>query len=229
MNEGERVATYPRIWHMAEDGSWPSIKKHGLLSTAELLDLHGVVGEQRSDVVSKRRRDCVTLRRAGLPKAVIRDQKPMSDAALRKCLDDGMTPQDWYELLNRKIFFWPSRARLRRLLGARAYRGKPQTVLTVRTETLVAAHRERILLCPINSGSTIRIPQRRGRDTFKTIADYPFEAWARKRASTDAVAELAIEGGVPDIAAHVLAVHRFVNGDPQELWRSPTAAAGDGP
>jgi hypothetical protein len=229
MNEADLVAAYPRIWHMAEDGSWPSIKKHGLLSTAELLDLHGVEGEQRSEVASKRRPECVTLARVGLPKAVIRDQKPMSDAALRKCLDEGMTPQDWYQLLNSKIFFWLSRARLRRLLGARSYRGKPQTVLTVRTETLVAAHRERILLCPINSGSTIRTPQRRGRDTFKTIADYPFEAWARKRPSSDAVAELAIEGGISDIADHVLAVHRVADGHAEALWRSPASAAGDGP
>ena len=55
VTEAELVATYPRIWHMAADGSWPSIRKHGLLSTRALLELHGVEGEQVTKIVSRRR------------------------------------------------------------------------------------------------------------------------------------------------------------------------------
>jgi hypothetical protein len=51
----------------------------------------------------------------------------------------------------------------------------------------------------------------------------------KKRARAKAVVELAVTDGVPDIVDHVLAVHRVVNGITQELWRSATAEADDGP
>jgi hypothetical protein len=64
--------------------------------------------------------------------------------------------------LNSRTFFWLSRYRIWSLLGARAYRDVSQTVLTVDTRSLVAAHRPRIWLSPMNSGSTIYNPLPRG-------------------------------------------------------------------
>jgi hypothetical protein len=48
VTEEELVSIYPRLWHMAEDGSWPSIADNGLLSTSALLDLYGVSGKSRA-------------------------------------------------------------------------------------------------------------------------------------------------------------------------------------
>lgn len=224
------IRTYPRLWHMAEDGSWPSISERGLLSTSALLDLYDVCGERRFAIESCHRPESVTISKAGLPDAVIRDQKPMSTEALNKCLEPGITAQVWYETLNDKTFFWTSRERLRRLLGARAYRETPQIVLTINTETLVNQHSGRIYLSPINSGSTIFNPQPRGSSTFLPIEDYPFEDWKQKRTSAaKAVAEVVVSGGVPDIASHVLAVHRVVQSNADLVWRSPAASGDDGP
>jgi hypothetical protein len=64
---------------MAEDGSWPSIRERGLLSTTALLDLYGVQGEPREQIEAQRRRTGVPLEREALPRAVIRDQLPMDD------------------------------------------------------------------------------------------------------------------------------------------------------
>jgi Family of unknown function (DUF7002) len=229
VTEAELLNIYPRLWHMAEDGSWPSIQESGLLSTRSLLDLYEIEGDQRRAILSQRRPDSTTISKLGLPDAVIRDQKPMSEGALQKCLE-GLSAEEWFELLNEKAFFWLSRERLRGLLGARAYRNKPQTVLTLRTESVLAAHRERILLSPINSGSTIYNPRPRGRETFGSIAAYDFDYWRKKKGSkAKAVVELAVSGGVPDIMDHVLTVHRVVNGESEELWKSPAAAADDGP
>ena len=36
---------------------------------------------------------------------MIRDQKPLSDASLRDCLPAEISPRNWYELLNGKVFF----------------------------------------------------------------------------------------------------------------------------
>lgn len=221
MTEAELVAAYPRLWHMAEDGSWPSIRDHGLLSTAALCDRYGVGEAERVALLSQRRPMSVALARDGLPPAVVRDQKPMSDAALARCLDPDVTPAEWYAILNDKVFFWLSRPRLQRLLSAQAYRDQPQTVITLRTSTLVAAHRDRILLSPINSGSTIMRPQPRGWGTFLPIGEYPFTEWRRKRGASEAVVELVVSGGVPDIADHAVAVHRVADGVAKALWRTP--------
>lgn len=43
---------WPRLFHMAEAGSWPMIREHGLLSTSALLDLFGVVGSNRDVIES---------------------------------------------------------------------------------------------------------------------------------------------------------------------------------
>lgn len=229
MTEAELTGTFPRLWHMAEDGSWPSIRAHGLLSTRALLDLYRVEDEARVALLSHRRPQSVPLVHAGLPGAVVRDQKPLSDEGLRRCLAPGLTPRQWYETLNASVFFWLSRERLRRLLGARAYRNAPQTILTLDTGSLVSAHRDRVRLSPINSGATILKPQPRGRDTFRSIADYDFAARRRGRRPSEAVVELLVADGVPDVAAHVLAVHRCVRGTVEELWRAPRASPDDGP
>ncbi len=230
MTEDELVATYPRLWHMAHGGGWPSIRDRGLMSASALLDAYGVAGDARAAVESARRPASVPLARAGWPVAVIRDQGPMTDARLAMCLRDGLSPKDWYEILNRRTFFWLSRPRVRRLLKAKAYRNLEQTVLTIDTAGLVAAHRDRVRLSPINSGSTLFTPQPRGHATFRRIADFPFAERSRTRRAEDNAVELLVDDAVPDIAAHVLAVHA-VRGDHvlAQEWRSARATDDDRP
>ncbi len=229
MTIDELVATYPRLWHMAMDGSWPSIRQHGLLSTSALLDLYGYEGAKREAIESARRPVSVPIAAPGLPGAIVRDQIPMSDGALRKCLLDELKPTDWYRTLNSQCFFWLSRARLRRLLGARAYRKHPQIVLTLDTAGIVENYQDSILLSPINSGSTIMKPVERGKKTFLSIPDYPFDEWKAKRGKSDAVVELVVVGGVPDVDDYVIAVHRVDQAVPTELWRRPGSSPDDGP
>ena len=229
MNENDLISLFPRLWHMAEDGSFESIKTNGLLSTSALLDLYGIEGQERVALESRRRPECVRISKAGQPDAIVRDQKPMTDSALRKCLPEDVSPSEWFEILNDRAFFWLSRDRLRGLLGARAYRGRPQTVLTVDTASLVKAHRDRIELSPLNSGATIYNPQPRGRNTFLPIADYPFNERRKTRQIEKAVVELVVRGGVPDIFDHLVSAHRIHNGVKSELWRRNGAAADDGP
>lgn len=231
MTEEELVATYPRLWHMAHDGSWPAIRDNGLMSAAALLDAYGVVGGRRHELNAGHRPQSVPLAKTGLPGAVLRDQKPMRDGALEKCLEDGLTPADWYRLLNSRTFFWLARSRVWSLLRARAYRDLPQTVLTVDTASLVAAHGARIWLSPINSGATLYNPQPRGLRTFKRIADFPFHERAKTRRRPEQnVVELVVDHSVPDIADHVLAVHRVRNDSIlSEIWRSSRATDKDHP
>lgn len=229
MIEEDLIRIYPRLFHMAEDGAFASIQARGLLSTSALLDVYGITGNSRIAIEDRRRPEKVTIRRQGLPEVVIRDNKPMSDEQLAKCLQDGLSPADWYRMLNRNTFFWLHRKRLWGLLRAKAYRSSPHTILTIDTASLVAAHRDRIRLSPINSGSTIMSAQPRGNDTFLPILDYPYDERRKTRPVERALVELVVEYHVPDIMSHLIAAHRFSNGELVEILRRQGSTPEDGP
>ncbi len=231
----ELLREHPRLWHMAEAGSWPSIRAHGLLSTSALLDRFGVEGAAREAVEAARRPQKVRLGRGPdvsretsplgeEPWAVVRDNKPLNERKLARALQDGLTPPDWYRLLNARVFLWLSRERLLRLLGAQAYRDEAHDVIEVESAPLLAAHRSRVTLSPINSGATGPFAAPRGLDTFRTIEAYPYAERRRVNRREPAV-ELAVLGGVPDLARFATRVVRM-RGDREEavVW-----ARGDAP
>jgi hypothetical protein len=123
---------YPLLYHMAAGDSLESIAKHGLLSTTGLLDLFGYSGRRREEIVSCHRPESILISHSSHGTASIRDQKPMSDSGLKRCLS-GMTVKKWYRLLNGKVFFWLTEERLLRMLHARPYREKEHCVLVVKT------------------------------------------------------------------------------------------------
>ena len=212
MDVDELVTRFPHLYHMAYDGSWPSIRRLGLLSTSALVERFGIDGEDRVRLCERRRPESVEIQHSVYGKAVVRDQKPLNEAVLARVLEDGMTPIDWYRTLNSHVFFWPTERRLQTLLKARAYRDDPQTILTIDTERLVGLHQARIRLCPYNSGNTLFDARPRGLSTFSTIEAYPYGDWKRRRSPSAAVAEVAVLGGVPDIEAVVVAVDRRLGG-----------------
>ena len=231
MRTEQLVQTYPRLWHMAHDGAWPAIRDHGLMSAQALVEAYGLNAADRDRVLGTRRPVNEALAAPDLPGAVVRDQKPMTDKALLKCLQGGMTPEDWYRLLNGRTFFWLAAERVRGLTKAVAYRKEPQTVITLRTAPLVAAHENDIWLSLLNSGATLYVPQKRGPDTFKRIPDFPFdEREKEKRKPPQNVVELLVDHSVPNIADYALAVHRMKAGEIiEEIWRSPEATDADHP
>jgi hypothetical protein len=188
MSPDEFVRRFPRLYHMAADDAWDSITRHGLLSTSALLDLFEIAGNQRRAIESRHRPKTMVIEHPTHGRAVVRDQKPMSEGALKKCLQ-GLSPQEWYEILNRKVFFWLSHDRLSGLLQARAYRSEKHCVIIVDTAQLLERHLDRVTLSPINSGSTIYKPQPRSMATFLPIDKYP----------RTTAAELAVDYHVPDL------------------------------
>ncbi|MBI5818280.1 MAG: hypothetical protein HZA88_04770 [Verrucomicrobia bacterium] len=193
------IRTFPSVYHMAHEDAWLGIQRHGLLSVCALLDLFAIRGDQRQLIEARRRPECVAIEHPIHGRAIIRDNKPMDDIGLQRALN-GITPQEWYQLLNGKVFFWLTEERLITLLSARAYRGGNHCVLTVDTRGLVERYNDRITLCPMNAGCTKPFPHPRGRDVFSSIADYPFEYWRRKKGGPrKAIVEFGIERGVLDI------------------------------
>lgn len=213
MTEAELARYFPVLYHMAADGSWESIRRHGLLSTTALLDLWGYSGASRDAIESMRRPRSVAIDHPVHGRALIRDQAPLSDAALVKCLI-GMGPAEWYRILNGKVFFWLGMRRLHGLLDAKLYRQQAHIVITVDTASLLNVHAANATLSRINSGATHRGGSPRGSSTFTRVADFPFNAARRSTTSiNESIAELAVDYGIPDIQDHVIAVERMFSGE----------------
>lgn len=201
----ELITDHPFLYHMAEDESWPTIRDHGLMSTSAILDFVELHGEQRIEIESNRRPETIQLRATNNISFAVRDQKPMTDSALRRCLADDLSPSDWYEILNRRTFFWLTKKRLNTLLCAGSYSESRHDVLVVDTRSLIQVHRDAITLSPMNSGNTRPYPHPRSLQTFLPISEYPYAH--RKSRRLEVVVELAVEYCVPDIQQHVVRVH----------------------
>jgi hypothetical protein len=203
------------IFHLAEAANWPSIQRHGLLSTSGLLDLAGIWGTER-DRFERQHRPVHTE----LPNGVqIRDQKPMPPQALAQCVV-GMSSEDWYRAVNAKVFFWLDPARVDRQRGACGRR--PQIVLIVDTQRLLARYAMHISLSPINTGHARRKPVMRGQSTFVPYGVWLESAWSaeasglntRVRARSHRPVELTVHEAVPDIMDMVVHVCRLEPGEP---------------
>lgn len=83
---------WPRLFHMAEGGSWPSIEKHGLRSTSALLDLFEISGDERQRIEDRRRPESVEIHHPVFGTALIRDNKPVNEKVLRRTLDGMSEP-----------------------------------------------------------------------------------------------------------------------------------------
>jgi hypothetical protein len=211
------AALHPLVYHMAEDGSWPSIRERGLLSTQAIVDLYQPDDETRVEILAAVRRRKITLTRNGLPGITIRDQLPAK--FLHACMNEGVSPQEYLDVLNSRVFFWVSIQRLKTLLHARLYRNLRHTVLRVDTAELLRAYQGRVQLAPYNTGS-MHVPNapKRGPDVFTDLADYPYEDWARRRGgSGDLIVELTIDYAVPDISSYVTRAETWADGLPTEL------------
>jgi hypothetical protein len=208
------IERYPYVYHMAEAGTWPSIQQRGLLSTTAALDALGIKGARRDELEGAYRPDMLSLNPGGANDIVLRDQRPMPPNRLAQALPAHLTTEQWYRIINNKVFFWVSQERLGRLL--RSYEHQVHDVLRVNTASLLDSHFARTWLCHMNSGNTLPIPHWRDETVFKRIDDYPVNSVGKP---TKEVVELVVDYSVPDIAQHVIDVTR-VQGDETQgvIW-----------
>jgi hypothetical protein len=204
-----------RVYHLAEASNWPVIQREGLLCASDLLLLAGL-NERERDRLDRQQRST----QAVLPNGVrIRDQRPMPPAALAGCLV-RLSPQQWYAMLNARVFFWFEPQRLNRQRAACA--GRPQVVMTIDATALVAAYQDRVSLTPINTGNARRHPAVRGAATFVPYAEWLQSRWAseasglgtRERRPSHPPVELTVSGSVPDVMRFLLATDRLEPGQP---------------
>lgn len=220
-NQEHLIARHPRLYHMAEPGAWEKIRRHGLLSTSALLDLFGVNGTRRSSIESECRRESVCICHPEYGLAVVRGQRPMTPSKLVNVLPATISPNEWYTLLNGKVFFWSTKKRLRSFLEAGPYKNSHHDVLTVCTSSLVEQYEAAIMLSRINSGTVRSCKHKRSPDTFQTITNHRCRH-RKYRGITECFAELTVENAVLDIRQHTLSVDTWVGATRLEnIWSRP--------
>lgn len=206
MQPEDLAQRHPRLFHLTDPESEMGIQKHGLLSTEALIKKFERSSLAQDEFLARIRPTNVSLHHPDVGRAVITDNKPLNAKKLAACLDDGLTPEDWMRLLNQRVFFWPDLKHLKTLKGARLNRNRQRLVLVFDTVALVQGHYERTEIAPINTGSTLYNPVRRGRATFTPIKGLSYENWRRMRGlkSLDRIKEVTVLGGIPDACRFII-------------------------
>ncbi len=137
-------------------------------------------------------------------------------SALARCLV-GMTPSEWYALLNNRVFFWLDPDRLNRQRSACAV--DPQVVMTIDAHALVAAYAKKIYLTPINTGNARRRAARQSVNTFVPYAEWVADGWTSEYTAT---------GGSPRLRSHEPVELTIVGGVPDAMRSSSARARGPG-
>jgi hypothetical protein len=190
-------------YHLVDASNWASVQNHGLMSARLLMEVCGAI-----EYGASRRHRPANLRLAS--GVLIRDQRPMPPKALMRCLRSGLMPEDWFELLNSKVFFW---LHLRRLNRQRLACGaSPQVALVVNASQLLMKYSGSAAVTPINTGNALRSAAPRNLTTFVPYERWVFDGWVsedipgrRARRTSHCPAELTISEAVPDIMEYILA------------------------
>src|SRR5262249_13267023 len=158
--------------------------------TSTILDQCAIDGKRR-DSLERQKRECKTsVTHPILGTVILRDQKPLIVSKLKPRLTD-CSIEEWFQMLNNRVFFWPTQERLVTFMSAREYTGKRHLVLTVDTLRLVQDYQDKITLTPMNTGNTQPIAHKRGVETFSRMKDYPFQE-RLKRGPYYTVVEVAV-------------------------------------
>jgi hypothetical protein len=196
--------TIDTVYHLVEGSNWVSVQQHGLMSARRLMELY-----QASDSSAWRRHRPTSQRLA--QGVLLRDQKPMPPGALARCLTNGLTPPDWFEPLNSKIFFWLDPRRLNRQRLAR--KASPQIALVIDAVRLLVSYGCYATVTPINSGNALRAAARRNLSTFVPYERWRVDGWefedvpgTGRRDPNHRPVELAVNDAVPDIMDYVVSV-----------------------
>ena len=181
------------------------------------MDLFGSDGEDGLLLRRQRKKAHVLA-----PGVLIRDQRPMPPGALASCLRDELQPEDWYELLNTKVFFWldPSRAyRQRKACGP-----SPQIMLTLDACRLLEDYAFAAAVTPFNTGNARRKAVSRGLSTFVPYKDWRTSGWSSERgpgltprAVSHRPVELVIADAVPNAMDYVIESRTLAFNQPCEV------------
>lgn len=173
MDTEKFIKERPYLYHLTSKGNADKIINRKILySTNRLIDL------SENPKYERIKRE----RRIGHKEIIIkdqsfqlRDQRPISELALSKCLTDGWQVPDFLEYLNNRVFMWPTLDRLWRHYNR--YSGEEPVIFRFPTHEIIELNKH-AKFCRLNSGATRansylggKAPNR-GPNTFLPAGDY---------------------------------------------------------
>jgi hypothetical protein len=157
------------LYHLTDRRNWEIIKKDRILLSANIIvNKSDLSVEQKHSILDNRRSEHTKVSINNLD-YFIRDQNPISLTNLKKCLTAGWTVSDFLNLLNGRVFFWPTIKRLNSHYSR--YKNENPLIIKVETSSMIEVnnHAE---FCRLNSGATRSnsylngAPPQRGEGTF---------------------------------------------------------------
>jgi hypothetical protein len=163
----------PKVVHIASPDAYLSIFKHGLLSTASLLETLGWNADDIENLITQPRADFVSITDAdGGHGARLSHQKPINLTMLRKCLDLTATSEaDYFRYLATRVFLFPTTDAASGFNNALLLAG-PIDILTINTFALLQSAGDRVEVSRSNSGSSPRTPTAKGRGTWVRLGEF---------------------------------------------------------
>jgi hypothetical protein len=177
MDINKFIQLRPYLYHLTDKNNLCLIlKKRKLLSTKSLIELSG---NDTYNVFNLERREGHAQIKINNTIVSIRDQKPISETNLSKCLTNGWTCSDFYDYLNSRVFMWPTIKRLESHYNT--YSDENPIILRFSTSEIIELN-PHVKFCRLNSGATRSHPKykgappQRGENTFLSANDYGFPA-----------------------------------------------------
>ena len=201
MTPEDLAALHPTLFHVTSEETLPNLKRFGILCAAEIIERCRSDTAAVPELLTSRRPDRVRLHDTDGNTFILSDNCPLSEKKLAAALDDGLGVADWLWMLSNRVFFWTNADQARKLISSRNNTGHRKALLRVNSLALAQRVRGRLEICPINSGSTIHRPARRGTKTFARLDDVSYPNWRRLRDARrlDRIKEVTVVGNVPDI------------------------------
>jgi hypothetical protein len=151
MNIQEFIKKREFVYHLTDNRNIDIIKLDGiLLSTKTIANRTNLNAQEIKQFLGTRRAIHCTKE---IDDKIyhIRDQKPISTKNLQKCLTNGWTVEDFLNLLNSRVFFWPTIKRLNSHYSR--YEGENPVIIKVSSSSLFSLnnHAE---FSRLNTGAT---------------------------------------------------------------------------
>ena len=169
------IERMPFLYHLTSSENIEFIlSEKKLYSALRLVELSN--NPMNMELINQKRNDHAKII-IGEQTISVRDQRPISEKNLIKCLTNGWSCSDFYRHLNQRVFFWPTISRLERHFNR--YASESPVIIQVSTkETL--ENNPHVKFCRLNSGATRSNshlggkPPERGANTFLAANEYLF-------------------------------------------------------
>jgi hypothetical protein len=187
MDINKFIKERPYLYHLtSRENASKIIEQRRIYSANMLIDLSDEIEYEK---IKRQRRIGHQEIKINGAAYFLRDQRPISELALSKCLTHQWCVSDFLEHLNDRVFMWPTINRLKRHFDR--YEEEKPVIFRFPTKEIVESN-SHVKFCRLNSGATRansylggRAPER-GPNTFLLAEDYHL--------SIGSVAEVTFEG-----------------------------------